>query len=365
MKVSARLEVGLFDVAQRGQILNSIYAQPPAAGSPLHNPSVADVGALAAQLEAAGFDGAYTVETAHDVFFPLALASQTSNLSLSTSAAIAFPRSPMHVAHQAYDLMTLSKGKFSLGLGSQVKQVNERYYSVPWGKPVERMRDYVLALKAIWRCWQEGTPLRHEGPFFQISFMNPLFNPGPNPYGVPPVLLGALGPKMTQMTAEVADGILIHPLSTERFVREKMVPAIDQGLAISNRTWDDFEVVPMTLIAAGRNEAEQAVADAGVAAIIAFYASTPAYQPIMEVEGLEGLQVELNALAKQGRWTDMAALIDLDILNRFAIRGTPAEIGPMVARRFGDLADRVNSYLPYAASLDLLGEVAHSFHDVA
>ena len=365
MKVSARLEVGLFDVAQRGEILETIHDHPLPGSSPLHNPSVANVGSIAAQLEAAGFDGAYTVETAHDVFFPLVMASQTSNLELSTSAAIAFPRSPMHVAHQAYDLMTLSKGKFSLGLGSQVKQVNERYYSVPWGQPVGRMRDYVLALKAIWRCWQEGGPLRHEGPFFQISFMNPLFNPGPNPYGVPPVLVGALGPKMTQMAAEVADGILIHPLSTERFVREKMVPAIDRGLEISGRARDEFEFVPMILIAAGRNEAEQAVADAGVAAIIAFYASTPAYQPIMELEGLEWLQAELNILAKQGRWKDMAGLIDVDILNRFAVRGKPSEIGNMVHHRFGDLAHRVNSYLPYAASMDLLEEIATSFHGVS
>jgi probable F420-dependent oxidoreductase len=363
MKVSARLEVGLFDVAQRGQILEHIYNQALTGNSPLHNPSIADVGALAAQLEAAGFDGAYTVETAHDVFFPLVMASQTSSLELSTSAAIAFPRSPMHVAHQAYDLMTLSKGKFSLGLGSQVKQVNERYYSVPWGKPVERMRDYVLALKAIWRCWQEGGPLRHDGPFFQISFMNPLFNPGPNPFGMPAVLVGALGPKMTQMAAEVADGILVHPLSTERFVREKMLPAIDKGLAISSRSREDFEFVPMILIASGRNETEQAVADAGVAAIIAFYASTPAYQPIMEVEGLEWLQTELNILAKQGRWNDMADLIDIDIINRFAVRGEPSEIGAMVASRFGDLAHRVNSYLPYAANIDLLGEIATSFHN--
>jgi probable F420-dependent oxidoreductase len=267
----------------------------------------------------------------------------------------------MHLAHQAYDLTLLSRGRFSLGLGTQVQQVNERYYSTVWDRPVERMRDYVLTLKAIWRCWQDGEPLRHEGPFYRVSFMNPPFNPGPNPYGTPPVLLGALGPRMTRMTAEVADGVLVHPFSSERFVRERMLPAVEKGLAGAGRARDEFEIVPMVMIATGRDERERAVADAGVAGLIAFYGSTPTYRPLLELEGLGDLHTELLALSKQGRWADMAGLVDADVMDRFAVRGEPAQIGPEVTRRFGDLAERVHTYLPYEAGTDLLAELALSF----
>ncbi|MGH9041354.1 MAG: TIGR03617 family F420-dependent LLM class oxidoreductase, partial [Acidimicrobiia bacterium] len=274
---------------------------------------------------------------------------------LSTSLAIAFPRSPMHVAHQSWDLQMLSEGRFRLGLGTQVRQVNERYYATPWSQPVERMRDYVLALQAIFRCWQEGEPLRHDGPFYRLSFMNPPFNPGPLPSGPPPVLLGALGPKMTRMTAEVADGLLLHPFVTERFVREQMLPEVEAGLGAAGRARTTFEIVPMVMIATGRDEREMAAADAGVAGLVAFYGSTPTYRPLLESEGLGDLHHELFALSRQGRWADMAGLVDDDVLSRFAVRGEPKTIGPQIADRYGDLTQRVNSYLPYEARLDLLG----------
>jgi probable F420-dependent oxidoreductase len=348
----------MFDVVERGRILGG-------AGDPfdLRRPFLADAGEQAAVLGDCGFDGVYTIEAAHDVFFPLVLAAAgegTRRLELSTSLAIAFPRSPMHVAHQSWDLQLLSEGRFRLGLGTQVRQVNERYYSTPWSQPVERMRDYVLALRAIFRCWQKGEPLRHDGPFYRLSFMNPPFNPGPSPYGPPPVLLGALGPKMTRMVAEVADGLLLHPFVTERFVRERMLPEVEAGLATAGRSGGDFEIVPMVMIATGRDEREMATADAGVAGLVAFYGSTPTYRPLLELEGLGDLHTELFTLSRQGRWADMAALIDDDVLARFAVRGEPKAIGPQIAARYGDLAERINSYLPYEAGTDLLAEVAGS-----
>ena len=361
MKVAARLQVGLFDVVERGRLLAG--AGPSGTSDPLAllRPHLAEAGEQAAALADAGFDGVYTIEAAHDVFFPLVLAAGTHRpLELSTSLAIAFPRSPMHVAHQSWDLQLLSEGRFRLGLGTQVRQVNERYYGTPWSQPVERMRDYVGALRAVFRCWQEGEPLRHDGPFYRLSFMNPPFNPGPSPSGPPPVLLGALGPQMTRMTAEVADGLLLHPFVTERFVREQMLPEVRAGLDAAGRPESGFEIVPMVMIATGRDEREMAAADAGVAGLVAFYGSTPAYRPLLELEGLGDLHGELFALSRQARWADMTALVDEEVLTRFAVRGEPETIGPQIAARYGDLAGRINSYLPYEAAPDLLADVAGS-----
>jgi probable F420-dependent oxidoreductase len=224
------------------------------------------------------------------------------------------------------------------------------------------MRDLVLAVRAIWRAWQEGTPLRHEGPFYRHSFMNPAFNPGPNPYGVPPIMVGALGPEMTRMTAEVADGVLLHPFTTDRFIQERTLPALEAGLKTAGRDWSDFEVVSMVMIATGRDDQEQAVADAGVKALIAFYGSTPAYRPLMELEGLADLHAELLTLSKERRWDAMAGCIDLDTLARFAARGTPDEVAAVVARRYGRVASRINTYLPYAAGVDLQTDLVKSLH---
>jgi probable F420-dependent oxidoreductase len=362
IKFSARLEVGLFDVVERGRALAGAYPSEPGRASALHSPGLAEVAAQARGLETAGFDGVYTIEAAHDVFFPLVLAAQATGLELMTDLAVAFPRSPMHLAHQAYDLQLLSRGRFTLGLGTQVPQVNERYYSTPWDRPVARLRDLVLALRAIWRCWQEGEPLRHEGPFYRHSFMNPAFNPGPNPYGVPPVLIGALGPQMTRMTAEVADGVLLHPFTTERFIRQRTLPSLQAGFLAGGRDGSDFEVVSMVMISTGRDDRELAVADAGVKALIAFYGSTPAYRPLLELEGLLDLHAELQRLAREGRWDAMAGAIDPDVLSRFAVRGSPDEVGAEVARRYGGVATRINTYLPYAAGLDLQTDLAKALH---
>jgi probable F420-dependent oxidoreductase len=361
VKVAALLQLGLFDIVERATGLADAYAGRSDDPFALLRPGIRDVADQARALEEAGFDGVYAFEHRHDVFFPLVLAAQATSLEVFTNVAVALPRSPLHLATQAYDLHLLSEGRFLLGLGTQVKPVIERRYSSTWSQPVERMRDLVLAIKAIWRCWQEGEPLAHDGPFYRVSFMNPPFNPGPNPYGLPPILLGALGPRMTRMVAEVADGLLVHPFSTERFVRERMLPTVAEGLASSGRTEDEFEITSNVIIATGRDERELRVAEAAVKALLAFYGSTPAYKPLLEFEGLGPLHTELFGLSKQGRWDDMAALVDDDVLDRFAVRAEPAAVGKEVARRFGDIAGRVGAYLPYQADTEVLAELAAGF----
>jgi probable F420-dependent oxidoreductase len=361
MKIGTLLRLGYSDIVGRSRVLADLYAGQEADTGAALRPSYDDVVAQARDLEAAGFDAVFTIEAIHDVFLPLVLAAQATELELMTNVAIAFPRSPVHLAHQAYDLQLASKGRFALGLGSQVKPVIERCFSATWSRPVDRLREVVLAVKAIFAAWQDGTPLDFRGEFFTHTFMNPGFNPGPNPYGPPPVLLAALGPRMTRMAAEVADGVLVHPFSSERFVRERMMPAIEEGLAAAGRDPAAFTLVSNVIVTTGRDEAEMATAEAGVRALLAFYASTPTYRPLLELEGYDELHVELHRLSRDGRFADMAALIDDEILERFAIRAEPGAVGKAVLARYGDLAGRVNVYLPYPASADLLAGVPAGF----
>ena len=242
-----------------------------------------------------------------------------------------------------------------------MRPVIERAFSAPWSHPVERMREIVLATKAILACWQGGGPLEFSGRFYRHTFMNPGFSPGPNPYGIPPVLIGALGPRMTTMTAEVADGLLVHPFSSERFVRERVLPAVDAGLGAAGRDRASFSLVSNVIVATGRTDAEMAVAEAGVRALLAFYGSTPTYRPLMELEGCLDLHLELNRLAKDGRFADMATRIDDGVLETFAVRARPGEVAKAIAARYGDVADRVNLYLPYPAGTDLLAAAATGF----
>ncbi|MGH9035948.1 MAG: TIGR03617 family F420-dependent LLM class oxidoreductase, partial [Acidimicrobiia bacterium] len=338
MKIGTLLRLGLSDIVARGQVLGELYAGRGAdAGSALR-PSYDGVADQARSLEAAGFDAVFSIESSHDVFFPLALAAQATGLEVMTNVAIAFPRNPVHLAHAAFDLQLISRGRFVLGLGSQVRPVNERLFGIPWSRPVDRLREMVLAVKAIFAAWQEGTRLDFRGEFSTHTFMNPGFNPGPNPYGLPPVLLAALGPRMTRMAAEVADGILVHPFSSERFVRERMMPAVGEGLAQAGRSRREFTMVSNVIVCTGRDEAEMATAEAGVRALLAFYASTPTYRPLLELEGYQELHLELHRLSREGRFADMAGLVDDEVLERFAVRGEPAAVGKAILARYGDVA---------------------------
>jgi probable F420-dependent oxidoreductase len=361
VKIGTLLRLGVSDIVARGQVLGELYAGRGTDAGAALRPSYDGVVDQARALEEAGFNAVFTIESNHDVFFPLALAAQATGLEVMTNVAIAFPRNPVHLAHAAYDLQLISRGRFVLGLGSQVRPVNERLYGVAWERPVDRLREMVLAVKAIFSTWQEGTRLDFRGEFSTHTFMNPGFNPGPNPFGLPPVYLAALGPRMTRMAAEVADGILVHPFSSERFVRERMMPAVAEGLAEAGRSRREFFMVSNVIVATGRDEAEMATADEGVRALLAFYGSTPTYRPLLELEGYDDLHLELNRLSREGRFADMAALVDDDVVDRFAVRGAPHQMAKAILARYGDVADRVNLYLPYAAGTDLLAEVLAGF----
>jgi probable F420-dependent oxidoreductase len=263
-----------------------------------------------------------------------------------TNVAIAMPRSPMHLAHTAHDLQRMSGGRFRLGLGSQIRPHIENRYGATWSPPAARMREIVLAVKAILGSWQDGTPLHFEGEHTRHTLMPPTFVPGPNPYGVPPVLLGALGPVMTRTAGEVADGLLVMPFHSYNHFRNRTLPAVDEGLSRSGRTREDFAILPQAIVAMGRTDAEMEAAEVGVRGLLAFYGSTPAYRPVLEVEGWADVQPELNALSKTGDVAAMTALVSEPMVQTLAVRGTPEQCAAELRRRFGDVADRVCAYFP-------------------
>jgi probable F420-dependent oxidoreductase len=317
------------------------------------------IGSSAAALEEAGFDGIWSGETSHDPFLiALTAAQATKTVSVGTSIAIAFARTPMTTASTAYDLAQYSQGRFILGLGSQIKPHIERRFSMPWSHPVARMREYVLAMKAIWSTWQDGTKLSFEGDFYTHTLMTPFFTPAAHVWGPPPVYLAGVGSSMVEAVGEVAEGYFAHAFTTERYVRDHTLPALGRGRAKAGHgSLEDFVVCGSPFVATGTTEAELAQAKKGTRDQIAFYASTPAYEPVLAAHGWEALRPELTALSKQGRWSDMGDLIDDDMLDAFAVVGEPAACGAELARRYGDVFDRVTLYLPYLASAELRAEL--------
>jgi probable F420-dependent oxidoreductase len=310
--------------------------------------SLAQVGAEVVAAEEAGYDGVWSAETSHDPFLPLMIAAdRSSTLTLGTSIAVAFARSPMTVAATANDLQAYSAGRFILGLGTQVKAHIEKRFSMPWSEPVPRMREYLAALHAIWDSWETGDRLRFRGDFYRHTLMTPMFSPGPNPWGRPPVMLAAVGPKMTQVAAEAADGLLVHGFTTERYFREVTIPQVESGLAASGRDRGQFSVSYPGLVATGSDEASFEAACAGVRGQISFYGSTPAYRGVLELHGWGDLHTELHRLSLRGEWQTMAGLIEDDVLNTFAVVGEPQQVAPEVLRRFDGLVDRFSIYAPY------------------
>ncbi len=302
--------------------------------------------ARAAELATTGVEGLFTFEGPHDVFFPLVAAATAGvDVDLMTNVAIATPRSPMHLAHAAYDLQLLSQGRFRLGLGSQIKPHVENRYGATWSRPAARMREVVLATKAILTAWQDGTRLDFRGEFTKHTLMPPTFVPGPNPHGVPPVLMGALGPLMTRTAAQVADGLLVMPFHSHRHIRSNTLPAVEEGLR-ERESAGELAIYPQAILAMGRTPEEQERADLGVRGLLAFYGSTPAYRPVLDAEGWGDLQPELNALSKTGDVTLMIGKVDERMLTTLAVRGTPEECATELHRRFGDIADRVCAYFP-------------------
>ena len=300
-------------------------------------------------LEAAGYDGAHTAETSHDPLLPLALAAEhTEKLELGTGITVAFARTPMTLAYTARDLQVLSKGRLLLGLGSQIKPHIEKRFAMPWSHPAPRMREFILALRAIWDCWDNDTPLKFEGEFYRHTLMTPFFAAGRNPYGPPKVFLAAVGEHMTEVVGEVTDGMLVHPFTNERYLREVTLPAIERGAAKAGKSRHDRELSLPVFVVTGRDESAMESAATAVRQQIAFYGSTPAYRGVLDVHGWGDLQAELNSLSKQGEWQKMGDAIDDEILHTFAVVAEPAAVAEAIRERWGELVERVSFYIPYA-----------------
>jgi probable F420-dependent oxidoreductase len=291
-------------------------------------------GAEAASFEAMGLDGAWSFEGSHDPFVPLTLASQTTDrIELGTAIAVAYARTPMTTAHTAWDLQRLSGGRFILGLGTQIKPHIEKRYGMPWSKPAARMREYVQALRAIWDSWSTGDKLDFRGDFYTHTLMTPFFSPGPNEAAPPPVYVAGVGPHMVRVIGEVADGFFVHPFHSPEFLHAETLPALAEGASAIGRDPAEVEIACLTIVAMGTNDEELADARTKAKAQLAFYGSTPAYAGVLEHHGYDGLQAELNAMSKQGRWRDMTDRIDDDLLELIAVTGSAAEVGRKLAAR--------------------------------
>jgi probable F420-dependent oxidoreductase len=302
----------------------------------------------AAEQEGRGYDGVWSAETSHDPFFPLLLAAQaTEKIDLGTGIAVAFARNPMNLAQISWDLQAASKGRFVLGLGSQIKPHITKRFSMPWSHPADRMREMILAIRAIWASWNDGTKLDFRGDFYTHTLMTPFFNPGPNPHGDARIFLAGVGPRMTEVAGEVCDGFLCHGFTTERYLREVTLPALERGREKAGKSLDGFEISGPMFLVTGRDEQELAAAAKGVRGQIAFYGSTPAYRPVLELHGWGELQTELNGLSKQGRWADMGDLIDDEVLEAFAVVGSPEDAARALRDRWSGTLTRLSFYAPY------------------
>ena len=295
------------------------------------------------RVEAEGYDGVGTAEMNHDPFFPLLIGAEHSErVELRTGIAVAFARSPMTMANQAHDLNAYSKGRFTLGLGSQIRAHITKRFSMPWGAPAAQMRELVLAMRAIWANWYDGEPLRFEGKYYQHTLMTPAFTPEDTAYGAPKVVLAAVGPIMTEVAAEVGDGLIIHPFSNEKYIRKVTLPAVERGLAKAGKQREDFEISYTPFVVSGKDEQTFDAEKATAKARISFYGSTPAYKQVLGVHGWGDLQVELNAMSKQGQWKEMADLITDDILDVMGVVGEPDQVVKEMLARYGDFTDRTS-----------------------
>lgn len=320
------------------------------------------IGAAARRLEAAGYDGAWAAETGRDPFLPLAVAAEaTEHIELATGIAVAFARNPMTLAVLANDLQLLTKGRFMMGMGSQIKPHITKRFSMPWSHPAPRMREMILAIRAIWKTWETGEKLDFRGEFYTHTLMTPFFDPGPNPHGNPKILLAGVGEHMTEVAGEVGDGFLVHGFTTERYLREKSLPALERGAAKAGKTRADLTVSYPGFVVTGATEKEAEAADQAVRQQIAFYGSTPAYRPVLELHGWGDLQSELNTLSKRGEWVKMGEIIDDEVLHAFAVVAPLDKVAGEVKSRFGDAVDRFSFYAPYKVDAEAWKEVLAGF----
>lgn len=300
------------------------------------------------ELEEVGYDRAFSFEAKHDPFLPLATAAEhTTSIRLGTAIAIAFARTPMTLANIGWDLQTLTGGRFTLGLGSQIAPHITQRFSMPWSEPAARMREMVLGIRAIWDAWSDGAKLDFRGDFYTHTRMVPAFDPGPNEFGRPPILTAGFGPAMTAVAGEVADGFLVHPLNTRRSLLELTVPAIERGLAAAGRPGlsdasSAFDLTAVTIVVTGRTAEELSRNREAVRQQLAFYGSTPAYRPVFDLHDRGELHPIFKARAARGEWVEMAELIDDEFLDEVAVVGEPHEIAPKLRDRLAGITDRVS-----------------------
>ena len=306
-----------------------------------------EAGISAKNLEDAGYDGAFTYEGPHDPFLPLVGAAlSTEKIELMTSIAVAFARNPMILANLGFDLNLLSKGRFILGLGSQIKPHITKRFSMPWSSPAARMKEMISAIQAIWDCWQNGTKLDFRGEFYSHTLMTPFFTPASNAYGAPKIYVAAVGPLMTKAVAESADGLLVHPFHTVKFMEEITLPGVKEGLAEANKSEKNFDFSISVMTATGLDEESFVNSVNAVRNQIAFYGSTPAYRGVLESCDAGDLQERLNLLSKEGKWSEMAKMIDNDILNNIAVIAESPELAAKeIKKRYEGKGDRLTPAL--------------------
>jgi probable F420-dependent oxidoreductase len=309
--------------------------------APLEDPREART--LYAELEEIGYDGAFSFEAKHDPFLPLAVAAEhTSRIQLGTAIAIAFARNPMNLANLAYDLQVLTGGRFLLGLGSQVRPHIEKRFSSAWGRPAARMREIVVAVRAIFDAWEGRAPLDHRGDYYTHTIMIPAFDPGPNPFGPPPIYTAGYGPRMVQVAGEVADGFIAHPFNSRESHLRHTLPALERGLEISGRSRDALDVIAVAMVVTGDTEQELEAVKRSARGQLAFYGSTPAYRPVLDCHGWGDLHPRLNRLSKEGRWDEMADLIDDEMLETICVVGERDGIASKLLARMEGIADGVS-----------------------
>ncbi len=306
-----------------------------------------DADRAARAVEDLGFAGLWTSETKHDSFLPLAIAANaTRRLDLGTSVAIAFSRSPMETAQTAWDLQALSDGRFILGLGTQVKAHVERRFSMPWDRPAARLREYILALRAIWASFQTEGSLQFEGEFYRHTLMTPFFNPGPIEHPEIPIFVAGVNERLGRLAGELCDGFHVHPFHSPEYVRRTVKPAVAEGARHADRDPGSVELATSVFVITGEGE-EAAWGRESVRAQIAFYASTPTYRTVLEAHGWEEIGERLGALARAKKWSEMPALVSDGMLDAFAVEAAPDEVGPALEERYKGLIDRAALYLPF------------------
>jgi probable F420-dependent oxidoreductase len=308
-----------------------------------------DVPTIARAAESIGFDALWSSETQHDPFLPLALiAEHTQRIHFGTAVAIAFARSPIVLAHTAWDLARQSNGRFILGLGTQVKPHIERRFGMPWGPPVARLREFVHVMRAVWDSWQNGTRLNFRGEHYKVTLMTPFFSPAPidTEHANIPIYIAGVGALLGRLAGEVADGFVVHPLNTPKYLAEVVRPAIEEGARKASRSASEVVISGSVFVVLDAAEREAARAQ------ISFYASTPSYRPVLDLHGWAAIGEQLSALASRGRWDEMPGVVSDQMLDAICFSGTWEDVADQVKSRYGGLADRIGFYRPFVPGVD-------------